>query len=86
MDIIKIARILDAKQKIIDGEGKLPDSIKIFFKCGIVLFKRSLYDRGIHTSDIQNCEIEYADYSDEKLLKNYNELYKLITLKYGKWI
>ena len=50
--------------------------------------KMSLSENFIETfPKIENYNLvetdEYAKYSDERLLKNYNELYKIITLKYG---
>lgn len=84
--INKILRIIPIRTEISDKDGNLPDFIKKFFKCGIVLFRRNSYEKGFHSNDIQECEIEYAKYTDEKLLQNYNELYKIITLRYGHLI
>lgn len=81
--INKLLKVLDAKRQII-GESPMPDYFKTFFKCGLVLYRRQCYDAGKHTDDIFDCEIEYAKIPDERLLKNYNELYKLITLKHGE--
>lgn len=83
MDFKKIYRILDLKYKIIGVEGKIPEDVKTFFKCGIVLFRRDLYERKQHDNSVQECEIEYRLKTDEQLLKNYNKLYHLIILRYG---
>ena len=82
----KIFKIIPARHAMIDKEGSLPDMVKIFFKCGIVLFRRGEYEKGNHDNNFQECEVEYRNYTDEKLLENYNKLYKLITLKYGEHI
>lgn len=79
----KALKLLPIRFDIAEAEGKFPDYLATFFKCAIVLFRRDSYDKGFHSNDIQECEIQYANYSDEKLLKNYNELYKIITLKWG---
>jgi len=83
VDFKKIYHVLDLKYKIFEKEGVLPKSVQTFFKCGIVLFRRDLYERNHHDNDIQECEIEYRLITDERLLKNYNELYQLIVLRYG---
>lgn len=82
----KILRLIPARYAICEKEGKFPEMLKVFFKCGIVLFRRQQYEKGFNSNDIQPCEIEYAKYADEKLLENYNKLYKLITLKHGELI
>lgn len=79
----KILRVIPARIAICEQEGEFPEMLKIFFKCGIVLFRRDSYEKGFGSNSIQECEIEYSKYTDEKLLENYNKLYKLITLKYG---
>ena len=79
----KLLKILQIKWDIIEAEGKFPDYLQTFFKCGIVLFKRTQYEKGNHSNDIAEAEIEYAKYNDERLLDNFNKIYKLITLKYG---
>lgn len=81
--VTKALKILPIRFDIAEAEGKFPDYLKTFFKCGIVLFRRDSYEKGYHSDDIQECEIEYAKITDDRLLKNYNELYKLITLKWG---
>lgn len=80
---MKFYKVLDLKKKIIETEGCLPETVKTFFRCGIVLYRRDKYDKGIHDNDVQDCEIRYRNKTDEQLRDNYNKLYNLIILKYG---
>lgn len=82
-DVSRIIKILQIKWQIIEIEGKFPDFLQKFFRIGITLFNRMQYDMGYHSNDITESEIIYAKYTDEQLLLNFNQLYKLITLKYG---
>lgn len=81
-DINKILRMTILKQTIIDTEKNFPDILKIFFKCGIVLWHRQQYDKGFDFNT-NECDIEYGQKTDEELLENYNKLYRILMLKYG---
>lgn len=61
------------------GEA-VPESMRTCYKCGVVLFRRHLYDKGEHDNDVKDCEIEYRAVSDERLQDNFDKLYKIIKL------
>jgi len=79
----KIYTILSIKWEILDAENCFPEWLTKFFRIGITLYRRDRYDRDLHDNDITESEIIYRLKSDEDLIKDYNNLYKFITLRYG---
>jgi hypothetical protein len=83
----KTIKVSNLKSKIQIAGKQVPEIIQLLINLGLVLMARDFYAKGFEPENevyfYPDIEYRYDFSSDEKILKNYNKLYQIISIKWG---